>query len=692
MVSIGVFVHEWGHALGLPDLYDTDGGGEGLGNWCVMATGPWGGNDSSPWKPVHLSAWGKMELGWLNPTAVRRTSSYSIPQVETNSKAYWLIGRQRTFKEYFLIENRRKTGFDSLMYNQGLFIYHIDDSVITARRSTNRVNAGGTGWKYGVALEQADGSDHLFSGTNRGDAGDPFPGSSNNTNFDSTATNPNSRTNYPTASTLITGSFVKNIPSSSQSMACTLSSGAVGLFTGGPDASGYRWIDSDTSGGPTYSWIDISGSGTTFGAGDEARYTFTLPYSFNFYGTSYTQVWVSTNGWLSFGTDPGTNAPNNVTIPNTATPNRSVFVFWDDLNLVPADNSNIYYQVFGSSPNRYCVVTWKDARHKSGSQPTNQVTFQAILNENGRIVLQYKDCALGDTLYNWGKSATVGIENTTGTVGLQYLFNGSPVGNLLASERGIQFFIDTSIVPPTATTNAATNITSSSATLNGTVNPNNASTIVRFVYGTTSGTYTDSIVAAQSPVNGTSAVAVSANLSSLLPGQTYYYRAVATNVNGYVVGSAEESFTIPKLISHMDAGWNLISLSLTVSDRRKSVLFPSAISDAFTYSTLTNAYVTRDTLQYGEGYWIKFAAAETLHILGSYRTVDTISVSAGWNMICAISFSVAVSNIEQIPSNNVSSQYFDYSPFGYMSVSVLQPMRGYWVKVKEAGRLILNNK
>ena len=441
MVCIGVFCHEWGHALSLPDLYDTDGGGAGLGDWCLMAGGSWGANGNSPWYPAHMNVWAKMELGWINPTAVRRRNLYSIPQVETNSKAYWLISRQRTFKEYFLVENRRKTKFDTLMYGQGLLIYHIDDSVISARRGNNRVNAGGSGWKYGVALEQADGLDELYSGADNGDAGDPFPGSTINNRFDSTATTPNSRTNYPSASPLVTSSFVKNIPASSSTMSCTLSSGVVGQFTGGPDASSYRWIDSDTTGGPTYSWIDISGTGTPLGTGDDARYWFKLPFNFKFYGTNYDTVWVCTNGWLSFGSNPGISTWVNASVPWTDVPNRAVFVFWDDLDVVASDNANMYYQVLGSAPNRYCVITWKDVQRRSSAYPFNQLTFQAILYENNNnIILQYKDCAVGDSAFNWGKSATVGIENSAGTVGLQYLYNGSPTGNLLASERAIRFF------------------------------------------------------------------------------------------------------------------------------------------------------------------------------------------------------------------------------------------------------------
>ena len=440
MVSIGVFCHEWGHALGLPDLYDTDGGGQGLGNWSIMATGSWGGNGSSPYYPVHMDPWSKMELGWLNPTAVRLRDLYSLPQVETNAKAYWLIGRNRMFKEYFLVENRRKTRFDTLMYNSGLLVYHIDDSVILRRWSGNLVNGGGAGWLYGVALEQADGSDHLYAGSNRGDANDPWPGGLGRTTYDSTSTTPNSRTNYPTAGTLVTGCLAKNIPASASVVACTLASGVVGQFTGGPDAFGYSWKDSDTTGGPGFYWNDISTSGTLLGYGDDARFSFALPYSFSFYGTSYNTVWVCTNGWLSFGADPGTSEPNNTSIPNAGAPNRAVFAFWDDLNVVQSDSGGIFYRNYGTSPNCSTVVMWEHARFKSAADPVlNQATFEVVLYENGGIVVRSRDVFITDTLRKWGRAASVGIENAAGTVGLQYLGNGAPAGNLLSNERAIGF-------------------------------------------------------------------------------------------------------------------------------------------------------------------------------------------------------------------------------------------------------------
>lgn len=193
MVCIGIYCHEWGHGFGLPDLYDTDGGGSGLGNWCLMAGGSWGGDGSSPWYPSHLSAWAKMDLGWITPITITKDSTYSINQVETNGPCY-LLPTAVDADEYFLIENRQNVGFDTSIIGTGLCIYHIDDDIITLRRPNNQVNAGGS-YPYGVALEQADGLDHLWDGTNRGDAGDVYPGSTNNTAFDSIGTTPDSRTN-----------------------------------------------------------------------------------------------------------------------------------------------------------------------------------------------------------------------------------------------------------------------------------------------------------------------------------------------------------------------------------------------------------------------------------------------------------------------------------------------------------------
>lgn len=211
MVCIGVFCHEWGHALGLPDLYDTDYSGSGAGAWCTMAAGSWGGDLSSPWKPAHMCAWAKADMGWITPTVINENNTDTVQAAETNPDAYQLWTDGTPGNEYFLIENRQKTNFDATLFNSGLLIWHVDENIINATRASNKVNSGAV---YGVAVEQADGLNSLISGANNGDAGDPFPGTTGNDAFDSTGTTPNSNSNAGEN----THCGVNQIPASSSAM------------------------------------------------------------------------------------------------------------------------------------------------------------------------------------------------------------------------------------------------------------------------------------------------------------------------------------------------------------------------------------------------------------------------------------------------------------------------------------------
>lgn len=193
-IEIGVFAHEYGHVLGLPDLYDTDGSSEGIGNYGLMAGGAWGADGNSPERPSHMCAWSKVYLAWITPTVIGEdTLSQEINQVETNAEVYKLWKRGKPQSEYFLVSNRQKIGFDSRFIGDGgLLIWHIDEKVINANLLTNTVNDNEN--HKGVDLEEADGLNDLDYGRNRGDAGDFYPGSTNNTTFNDTS-NPSSR-NY----------------------------------------------------------------------------------------------------------------------------------------------------------------------------------------------------------------------------------------------------------------------------------------------------------------------------------------------------------------------------------------------------------------------------------------------------------------------------------------------------------------
>ena len=184
LISIGVFCHEYGHVLGLPDLYDRDNSSQGIGNWGIMGSGSWGGDGRSPETPVHFCAWSKEKLGWIQPTIIdNNTVAQCISRVEEHPEVYKLWTRGMPSNEYFLIENRQKAGFDSKLPNDGLFIWHIDNSVTTQNDNEDHKL---------VDLEAADGNEDLDRGSNRGDAGDPFPGSTGSRFFDFFS-RPNSR-------------------------------------------------------------------------------------------------------------------------------------------------------------------------------------------------------------------------------------------------------------------------------------------------------------------------------------------------------------------------------------------------------------------------------------------------------------------------------------------------------------------
>jgi M6 family metalloprotease-like protein len=184
MVGIGVFCHEFGHILGLPDLYDTDpanGDSEGIGEWGSMGGGSWLGGEKTP---CHFDPWSKMRLDWIHPVVVDTLGTYTLNAVTSDSLVYRV--NTSNSKEYFLLENRQKKKFDLALKGKGLAIWHINEVRANRYPNSNDVNADEN--NKGVALEEADGLNHLNSKANRGDAGDLFPGSSNKVMFNNNST------------------------------------------------------------------------------------------------------------------------------------------------------------------------------------------------------------------------------------------------------------------------------------------------------------------------------------------------------------------------------------------------------------------------------------------------------------------------------------------------------------------------
>lgn len=162
---MGTAAHEFGHDLGLPDLYDLDGSSEGIGSWGLMGYGCWQmGGDI----PAHLCAWSKVFLEWVSPKEVTSDEFNLILNCVEQSNSDTIIKIPLTQTEYFLLENRHREGFDQKLPGSGLLIWHIDDSKI----SLNNVNRDEA--HKMVDLEEADGRDDLDKNSNLGDNTDPY--------------------------------------------------------------------------------------------------------------------------------------------------------------------------------------------------------------------------------------------------------------------------------------------------------------------------------------------------------------------------------------------------------------------------------------------------------------------------------------------------------------------------------------
>jgi subtilisin family serine protease len=153
--------------------------------------------------------------------------------------------------------------------------------------------------------------------------------------------------------------------------------------------------------------------------GDDSSATVPLPFGFFFYGRTYETAFLNTNGAINF--QAANTAFSNVSIPSTSPPNAAIYPFWDDLLL--DSSSRVFSKTSGTAPNRQFLVEWRNAMFFGGAT-SSRVDFETVLSENGEISMTYRnlDPAQGRET---GNSATVGIENETGTDALQYSFNAS---------------------------------------------------------------------------------------------------------------------------------------------------------------------------------------------------------------------------------------------------------------------------
>ena len=210
----------------------------------------------------------------------------------------------------------------------------------------------------------------------------------------------------------------------------------------GPDEHGYYMYDSGDLGynlAPIYDWMEIDsdygGDGINLNLSDSGdgnnisnnSAVVDLPFEFTFYGETYDQITVNTNGWISFGVSQ-LESFRNYPLPGAGGPSPMLAVFWDDLK---TSGGGEVYKYIGEN---FVVIEWSEMRTYNNN---SNETFQAILFDNtsltptgdNEILLQYKDFnntsngSYGGWSLIHGCYSTIGLENQYSTIGLQYTFD-----------------------------------------------------------------------------------------------------------------------------------------------------------------------------------------------------------------------------------------------------------------------------
>jgi len=179
------------------------------------------------------------------------------------------------------------------------------------------------------------------------------------------------------------------------------------LNQGGPDTFGYTYKDSNESGGPIFSWEEISATVNQIQYWCGPDYSCELPIGFNFpfYRNIYTGVYFNIEGYISFGKGYGTIPTGS--IPSLVTPNNEIAIFGGDLRV--SQKTKFYYQTL-SNPTRFVL----EAKDLYLMPLYDLITFEAILYPNGDIVSLYQSLLGNNSNY-------VGIENEVGGDGLAYV-------------------------------------------------------------------------------------------------------------------------------------------------------------------------------------------------------------------------------------------------------------------------------
>jgi len=173
----GVCCHEFGHFLGLPDMYNTNNGDSVVGYWCLMDEGAWINNG---YGPDHPCAWCKNYLGLVSPEVISSSQQVSgIAPVETSSSSVRQFYVPNSSTEYFLVCFTTTSAYNPINPGTGVLIWHADDGVINGESLETRVNTYNDINCYTpltVSLVMAGGAKIGSSYNYYGGPGDTWPG------------------------------------------------------------------------------------------------------------------------------------------------------------------------------------------------------------------------------------------------------------------------------------------------------------------------------------------------------------------------------------------------------------------------------------------------------------------------------------------------------------------------------------
>ena len=185
------------------------------------------------------------------------------------------------------------------------------------------------------------------------------------------------------------------------SAALLLSVSPAAAQSGGPDASSNFFQ-------PTlYDWVPLAAEpgAASYSLGDEGTTGVALPWSIDFYGVTYNDIVIGSNGAFNFGTT-GSITYSNTCLPTTSTAAPDVAVYWEDLN----QQSGGIYSFYDVIEDRF-IVSWEGVARFSN---TGAASFQAHIYSTGEIELHWEDTDFGNPLYDFGLGATIGIQDKTG--------------------------------------------------------------------------------------------------------------------------------------------------------------------------------------------------------------------------------------------------------------------------------------